>query len=45
MVVLITGSNNSMNDSPDHKSEHKNAEMTVVAAAVKEAQGSIHCVH
>ena len=36
MVVLITGSNNGMNDCSDHRSELKDAEMT---AAVQEEQG------
>ena len=39
MVFLITGGNNSMNDYSDHRSELKSAEMTVMSAGVKEAQG------
>lgn len=39
MVVLITGSNNGMNDCSDHRSELNDAEMTVMAAAVQEELG------
>lgn len=39
MVVLITGSNNGMNDCSDHRSELKDAEMTIMAAAVQKEWG------
>lgn len=39
MVVVITGSNNGMNDCSDDRSELKDAEMTVTAAAVQEERG------